>query len=93
MAKTCYEVVLVLVVEGVVLVVGPPALPAEAARAIPAPARPTPRRIMVVFVSICAFFTPAGLPEGSVVAANAFVIKKLAARTAAPIIRIRVSIK
>jgi hypothetical protein len=76
-----------------VLVVGPPALPAEAASAMPSPAKPTPARINVVLPSIWAFFTPAGLPEGSVVAANAFVTNKLAARRAVPMIRIVVSIK
>ena len=63
-----YEVVLVEDVLDVelVLVVGPAALPAEAAIAMPAAARPTPAMIRVVLVSRpCALCTPAGLPGAS----------------------------
>ena len=49
--------------------------------------RPTPAMISSALPSICAFFTPAGLPTGRV-SANAFVTNKLAARMAAPKIRI-----
>jgi len=35
----------------------------------------------IFLLSSCAFFTPAGLPAGSVSAANAFVTSKLAANT------------
>ena len=46
-----------------VLVVGPPALSADTARAMPNPARPSVATINVVFLSkACALRTPAGLP-------------------------------
>ena len=64
--QSVYEVVLVvdvLVVMGEELVVGPPALSAERARAIPNPAKASVATIIVVFVSqSCALCTPAGLP-------------------------------
>src|SRR5436190_547213 len=84
-------VVVVVVVVVLVKLVGPPPL-LLAARAMPKPASPTPAIIIIVFLSSCAFFTPAGLPAGRVVAANAFVASKLAARMAAPKIRISFSI-
>ena len=50
-------------VEGELLTVGPPALPAEAAIANPAPAKATTLKIMVVLRSQSwAACTPAGLP-------------------------------
>ena len=60
-----------------VLVVGPPALLAERARAIPNPVRASAPTIIVVFVSqFCAVCTPAGLP-GDIAdeSANALVVQ------------------
>ncbi len=65
-----YEVVPVVAVDveelvGVLLTVGPPALPADAAIPMPAPAKATTLRIMVVLRSQSwAARTPAGLPGG-----------------------------
>ena len=69
-------VVDVLVVVGEVLVVGPPALLAEAANAIPAPAKARVAIIIVVLMSqVCAARTPAGLPGANAEeSANALVV-------------------
>ena len=52
-----------VLVDDAVLVVGPPALPAEAAIPMPAPARASTPMIIVVLISqVWALWTPAGLP-------------------------------
>ena len=63
---------------GEVLAVGPPALPAEAAIAMPAPASARTPMIMVVLVSqSCAWRTPAGLPaDREEESANALVVQR-----------------
>lgn len=75
-----YEVVLVVevvVVDDDVLVVGPPALPAEAASPIPNPAKPRAPIIIVVLMSqVCAMRTPAGFPGANAdESASAFVVQ------------------
>ena len=64
-------------VEGDVLAVGPPALPADAASAIPAAAKATAATIIVVLVSQnCALCTPAGFPGAKAdESANALVVQ------------------
>ena len=70
-------VVDVLVVVGEVLAVGPPALLAEAAIPMPAPARASTAMIIVVLMSqFCARCTPAGLPgDNAEESANALVLQ------------------
>jgi hypothetical protein len=65
----------------------------EAARAMPKPTKPMPATIKIVLeFSICAVFTPAGLPAVSG-AANAFVANMLTAKMATLKVRIYFSIK
>jgi hypothetical protein len=75
MSSPDYGVVLVVDVAGEVLAVGPPALLAEAASAMPPPASARTLMIIVVFRSqVWAWRTPAGLPGAKAVeSANAFV--------------------
>ena len=70
-------VVDVVVVDDDVLVVGPPAFPAEAAIPMPAPASASTAMIIVVLVSqVCARRTPAGLPGANAdESANALVVQ------------------
>ena len=86
------DVVVLEPIGAVVTAVGPPPL-VLAARPIPTPAKAIVLTIATVLPSIAAFLMPAGLPAGSVVSAKAFVTSRLAARMAAPKIRIRFSIK